>query len=209
MRRLIDITKSLKKTHHRAWLNVQARQDILWWYHGIDIFHGSAKFIQDIPSPDTEYVTDACLTGGGGIYGPYWFYTNFSADFPSYKDEHINTLELLTALVGARKWGHLWAGSHVRIHSDNTATVASVNKGSSRSPKFMACLREIFWLSVKHDFILSAVHVKGDDNFLADTVSRLHAPGQAEAFHKLVRPESGFINCFYNMSYLSFLTLQG
>ena len=143
----------------------------------------------------------------GGLYGHNWFYVNFQADFPQIADAHINTLELFTVLEAARRWGHLWRGRHVRIRSDNSATVNSINKGTSRSTGFMWCLRQLHWLAVKHDFELSACHIKGELNYLADTVSRLHVPGQFQRFLKMIKPLS-FVNCFYNMSYQSFLALQ-
>ena len=146
---------------------------------------------------------------GGGLYGHRWFYTNFAADSPALAGEHINTLELLTVLEGARRWGKLWSGRHVKIHSDNMASVIAVNKGTSRSPSFMRCLRELFWLSIKYGFLISAVHIKGDLNTLADMVSRLHVPSQSERFLKLVSPILGAVNCYNNMTFDSFLTLQG
>ena len=122
------------------------------------------------------------MPGRGGLYGHRWFYTNFLADMPSLAKEHINTLELVTVLVGARRWGHLWTGSHVRVQCDNLASVCAMNKGSSRSPLFMSCLRELFWLAIKHDFVLTAIHLKGELNYMADMISRMHVPTQSEIF---------------------------
>ena len=64
----------------------------------------------------------------------------------------------------------------------------------------MTCLRELFWLSVKFDFVLSAVHLKGELNYLADMVSRLDVPTQSRKFLKMINPVSGRVKCYNNMS---------
>ena len=143
--------------------------------------------------------------GGAGFCGSDWFYTNFASDFPGAVNEHINGLELLTALVAARRWGHRWCSRHVRLLSDNSATVQSINKGTSKSPLFMLCIRELFWLSVLHKFRFTAAHIKGESNVLADLISRLHMPQYAQKF---VNMFGGRVNCFENMSFSSFLALQ-
>ena len=68
MRRLIDLLKPLRKSQHRVWLNSETREDLKWWDAGLEIFHGDTRFIQDIPLPSTEFVTDACRVGGGPIW---------------------------------------------------------------------------------------------------------------------------------------------
>ena len=137
------------------------------------------------------------------------FYTNFEADHPQYKNAHINCLELLTVLHAVRLWAPLWSGRHLRIFSDNMATVISVNKGTSQSVTFMSILRELFWLSVLYDFRVSAVHVPGTDNVLADVISRLHVPTMARRFLNMFNLGVDRLNVFHNMSFESFLCLQG
>ena len=48
------------------------------------------------------------------------------------------------------------------------------------------CLREIWFLSALHDFALNAAHFPGNDNTLADHLSRWHlSPFHKAQFHKL------------------------
>ena len=63
MRRLIDLSKTLRLMHHRGWLNVETRKDILWWSSALEIFHGHTQFIQDIPPP-RHRVRDGRLSDG-------------------------------------------------------------------------------------------------------------------------------------------------
>ena len=176
MRRLIDLTCKLRAPHHRIWLGKEARADILWWKDGLSVFHGSTKFVADMPPPSTHFWSDSCRSGGGAICGNDWFYVNYSVDHPKLVDNHINCLELATVLFSARRWGHLWSGKHIIVKCDNSASVYAINKGTSRAPVFMELLRELFWLSEKYAFRLSASHIKGDFNFVADAISQLHDP---------------------------------
>ena len=174
LRRLIDLSMLLKKNHHKIWLNAEAREDINWWVASMEYFHGNTKFVDDLRPPSDTFATDACMLAGGGHYRGDWFYVNFENDFPEYSDAHINTLELLSVLVAARRWGHLWGDRHIRVRCDNTSACNAINKGSSKSKLFMRCLRELFWLSVLNNFRLTAVHIKGEINVVADLISRLH-----------------------------------
>ena len=142
------------------------------------------------------------------MYGLDWFYSHFASDYPDWASEHINVLELLTVLQAVKRWGYLWQGMHIRVRSDSSATVAAINKGSSKSPVFMRILREVFWYSVFHDFRLTSLHIKGEHNVLADTISRLHLPGFQNRFIFWFNPLSGAINCQNNMSCKSFMFLQ-
>ena len=209
LRRVIDISAKLKANHHRTWLNLEFRKDLEWWSVGLSKFHGFTHFVDDIPPPTQDLKTDACLVGGAGIFNSDWFYVNFKVDCPDYQDAHINCLELLTVLIAARRWGHLWRQKHMRVWSDNSATVSAVNKGTSRSPLFMSCLRELFWLSIKHDFLLTACHIRGEDNVLADMVSRLHSPFYAKKFINWMSPIRNKLNCTAHLSFSTFLHLQG
>ena len=70
-------------------------------------------------------------------------------------------------------------------------------------------LRNLFWLSVKYNFRLRAMHIPGVINQLADSISRLHEPGQiftlALAVTKLVsyvtvvhKLEKPYVLCFFS-----------
>ena len=52
-------------------------------------------------------------------------------------------------------------------------TKAFVNKGSCKNPIAMSWLREIFWLSVQHNFHIHSRHLPGIKNVHADRLSRL------------------------------------
>ena len=73
----------------------------------------------------------------------------------------------------------------------------------------MLIVRELFWLSVKYDFRLTALYTPGKLNVLSDRVSRLDEPVAAlEAFELLSVSYTIPVYACNHMSYDSFLALQ-
>jgi hypothetical protein len=62
----------------------------------------------------------------------------------------------------------------VCVLSDNSATIAAVNKGTTKSRDLLEVIERLFWISILYNFKLSAVFLAGVDNILADRISRLH-----------------------------------
>lgn len=208
IRNLINLMCKLKQSHHYIRMNLAAKSDVDWWCQGLNFFHGTTPFNVDIPVPNSQFATDACLSGGAGHYLNHWFYTSWVTDMPTYANCHINVLELLTVLVAAKRWGHLWQGDHIIVRSDNMATVSAVNHSTSRSPELLSLVKEIFWLSVRFNFRLSAVHIPGKLNVLSDHLSRLHCVQDALTATSMLCPEFNVLVCKGHMSYASYLYLQ-
>jgi hypothetical protein len=130
-------------------------------------------------------------------------------DHPLFLGEHINILELKIALESAKRWGHLWSGQHKHIHSDNTAMVAAINKETLRSSELMALIHELFWLSVSLNFKLSASHIPGIANVLADCISWLFDFRNAsDALLILANYLEALIACKTHMTAESFVYVQ-
>ncbi|XP_078583889.1 uncharacterized protein LOC144866402 [Branchiostoma floridae x Branchiostoma japonicum] len=180
MRRLIDLSKTLRRPHHYARLSGEARADLDWWTNFMAKFNGTAVFLDRNPVPPTIFNTDACDSGGAAFYSGDWFYVSWRHDDPDMCDRHINEKELYTIILAARRWGSLWSGKRVIVFADSDSSVCAINKGTSPSPPFMRCIRELFWISAENNFSLQARHVKGKENTLADALSRLNDSVHAE-----------------------------
>jgi hypothetical protein len=175
------------------------------------MFHGFTPFFYDVPLPSSEFSTDACLEGGAGHNGNDWFYVKWDVDVPrsEFSTAHINQLELLTVFIAAKRWGPTWTGCHILVRSNNTATVATVNKGTSRSSALLAIIYELFWLSMTYSFKLSAAFVPGRSNVLADCLSRMNVFDHALCAHNLLVGECPMmIPCSGQMSSPTFACLQ-
>jgi hypothetical protein len=104
----------------------------------------------------------------------------------------------------------LWAGCHILVRSDNVSTVSAVNRSTSRSSEMMKIVKELFWVSVEHGFKLSAKHLPGKLNVLADCLSRLDSVFAANHASYLLTGVANVMlfGCCSHMSYGSFLLLQ-
>jgi hypothetical protein len=186
-----------------------AREDLSWWKQCCLLFNGSCVFSCDIPAPVNCFATDACEFGGGAYLSMDWFYSNWSVDFPEISRSHINVLELFTVVLASCRWGPSLCNSHVRVLSDNMATVAALNKSTSRSVSLMPCIREIFWICVKFNITVSCVHIPGKFNTLADRISRLHSFSEAcDARIMLANFSSSLVSCRFHLTEDCFNFLQ-
>lgn len=86
---------------------------------------------------------------------------------------NINYLELFPVLIATRRWGACWTNKCICVETDNTQAMAFVNKGSCENPIAMSWLRELFWLSVRHNFHIRTHHLAGINNVYADRLSHL------------------------------------
>jgi hypothetical protein len=126
---------------------------------------------------------------------------------PELVNSHINILELETVLVSAEKWGKYWAGSHILVRSDNTSTVAALNKGTSRSVDMLLIIQMIFWLSLEYGFKLSAAYLPGKLNILSDRLSRQNEINAAIEAKNLLTNEFE-LESYGHMTQETFLWLQ-
>jgi hypothetical protein len=197
----------VKCAHHYIRLGVFARSDIEWWSRALVLFHGSTPFPSDVPIPVFAFSTDACLVGGGGYFLGDWYYTNWQCDYPALLEMNINVLELACIRLAAERWGMHWSGQHVLVRSDNVSSVQAINNTTSRSLDLLAEIKQIFWLSVRYNFRITASHIAGDLNITSDRISRLHDLSCAWDVRKIL-PVMPVVLCNTHMSYGAFLSLQ-
>ena len=210
MRALIDLVSRARESHHHVRISAAARMDLLWWKCGLPVFNGTCQFKCDVPLPSFCFATDACESGGGGYLYSDWFYSSWVVDYPDMINEHINVLELFTVVLALRRWGSALLNSHVKIISDNMATVAALRKATSRSGSLMPLIREIYWICVQFNITISSAHIPGKLNILADRVSRLVSCSEAyDARLLLANFTSGIVACKTHMSWFAFCFLQG
>ena len=173
IRRLIDL---LKSAHHRPArgfirLNIEARSDILWWAQFITHWNGLSMMQKARRSnPDVILTSDASGSWGcGAFYADSWFQLQWPA---ALLDSHITVKELLPIVIAAGIWGAQWANKFVLCRCDNEAVVHIINTGTSKDPTVMCLMRCLYFITAKFDMTLSAVHLAGSANGLADALSR-------------------------------------
>lgn len=141
--------------------------EVLWWRKNI---MNSFKYIKE--SPPTEIITtDASKKGWGAVYnglstGGLW--TNDEASL------HINLLELKAIQFGLCSYLDKMHDEHIRIRTDNTTSVSYVNNlGGVKSIECHKIVKRIWEWAIERNNFLSAVHLPGSENLLADKASRI------------------------------------
>ena len=145
--------------------------------------------------------TDTSFHGFGAVLPDDWFAgswapwresDHYSQSLPSHwcDDDHaidlslrcnINYLELFPVLLAARHWGSSWTNKCICVETDNTQAMVFINKDSCKNPIAMYWLRELFWLSVRHDFHLRERHLAGINNVMrTDWVVQRYSRGSTD-----------------------------
>ena len=89
--------------------------------------------------------------------------------------QHINILELKTALFGLKAFCNNFHNIHILIQIDNTSAVAAISKmGSTRSIGMNHVVHLLWNFILKHDNWITATHILGIFNEEADIESRKH-----------------------------------
>ncbi len=102
---------------------------------------------------------------------------------------HINCLELWAVHLALRQFRPLLLGKHVLVCMDNTAAVSYINRlGGIRSHRMSQLARHLLLWSHTQFKTLRAVHIPGELNRAADTLSRqLTFPGEWRLHPETIR----------------------
>ena len=190
MSRLFRAAYKVKQLHHKVFLDDSCKDDLKMWAHFLEHWNGISLFLDEseTPATDMELFTDASGTiGFGGFFQGQWFSSAWPNDMDSLLDKDAISIafqELYPIVIAAILWGQFWSRKRILFHCDNKATVHVLNKGNSHCPDIMKLMRRLVLLAGKHSFSYRAVHIPGEKNCLADSLSRL----QIERFHRLAPP---------------------
>ena len=98
-------------------------------------------------------------------------------------------------MVACAVWSKFWWDHIVKVHCDNSETVAVINSGYSRKAPIMHLLRCLFFIRATYQFSLYTVHVPGALNWWVDAlswgnVSFLYTQGETVTYQQTTVPES-------------------
>lgn len=142
-------------------LSPEARLQLHWWLSNVD---SSFRYISH-GKPVCHIQTDASSHGWGGVRG--------NQRTPEEAAHHINYLELLAILLTLKALCWDCANSHIQVQCDNTTAVCYINNmGGSKSLNRDWVTRQIWDYCINHNIWLSATHLPGCENTVADTESR-------------------------------------
>lgn len=169
LRRALSLLSVAKQRHHHIRLNKEFRSDLQWWKTFAPHWNGSSLIIHD-KSPEQHVFSDASGTWGcGAWHGTRWFQLEWDG---RTREACIAVKELVPIIIAAVIWGESWRGGRVLAHCDNVAVVAVINSRCCRDGRLMQLLRCLFFIEAHFQFRLTATHIPGVENDLADDLSR-------------------------------------
>ena len=136
------------------------------------------------PPPTMTLTTDASNLGWGASLPPHCLSGRWS---PQDCKLHINLLELKAVSLALQGFLFLISGHSVLVKSDNLTVVAYINyQGGTHSiPLCVETLRLLSWCRQERIF-LSASHIPGQQNLIADFLSRGHCLPSEWSLHPSV-----------------------
>ena len=174
LRRLIDLSKGVKKPWHLIRLSKGAKDDLHMWQVFLHNFNGST-IIPDqfwLLNEDLQLFTDASSTiGFGGYFQGQWFNGVWPLQ-TKVSTPSIAWLEFFPVVVALTLWGQQLKGKRILIRSDNAAVVSIVNTQSSKCPRIMNLVRFFVLKCLNNNVSFRARHIPGVKNDIADALSR-------------------------------------
>ena len=174
LRRLIDLSTTVKRMHHHITLNNEARADIQWWLDFLP--HWTSKSMippsRKVMSSDLFLHTDASDIGFGALFGTQWIQGSWPKTSPKEKKSSIDFRELFAITAAALTWGHYWQGLRIVFVTDNKPISQVWDSGSSSSKPLMSLIRPLYLFAATTGFSISFKHIFGASNPLADALSR-------------------------------------
>lgn len=150
-------------------LPIELRSDILWWTEN------AGSYPKPIAKPpvDKTFSCDASASG----WGAHCKKDNKTTEGIWSSEEyelHINEQELLAVKFSLQSLCNEDHDIHIKVFSDNTTTVQSLNKMNSNKPHINKLVREIWLWCKDRNIQLTVTHIAGKRNVKADTASRSH-----------------------------------
>ncbi len=154
--------------------------DVKWWREFLPTWPGTSYFTPPVEAKaqSRALVTDACLTGMGAVLGRKWIYLQWDNDWLGRAmatgdgSTSVPFLELAAVVIAVKSWIHELKHKRIVVYSDCSAVVAGINASYSPREGMMTLLRDLVALSIRHSFTITAVHVPGELNVVADLISR-------------------------------------
>lgn len=174
LRRMIDISTSVPFSDDTITLTDDFTKDMQWWHLFIDDWNGKSFFMYPkwITSTTLKLFTDSSGTIGYGAYfDKKWLQGRWSED---QINNSIQWKELFPIVLASATWGHLWTKKCISFVCDNEAVATVVCSGTSKCPKIMQLLRQLFLCAAKFNFSATAQHTPGKLNVIADALSHFN-----------------------------------
>jgi hypothetical protein len=155
-------------------LSSEALEELEWWSENMFLFNGAPA---RLPPHTVKLQTDSSTQGWGGARVDLHHKITVAGRWGALATLHINAKEtraVLLTLQAIHKVTPLSQQS-VLVECDNITAVMMINKQRARSPELARQLQDLMTWCRLHHVILTAIHLPGVLNTLADSLSRQRA----------------------------------
>ena len=148
-------------------LTQEALLELDWWGIKRNLMTGKGMMTRE---PELTMETDALLMGWGAVFrgvrtGGMWSQLE--------SRNHINYLELLAAMFAVKSFAKDRKDNHIHLRMDNRTAVSYVHHmGGTRSPALSRLATQLWQWCLERNISLTAEHLPGTDNYIADEESR-------------------------------------
>ena len=141
LHQLIELSTTVFKLHHHIHLNVEAKEDIIWWNKFLPSWNGVSIFL-DPNWKDAEA----------------WLWSIFQWGMVPWclaaLSEASHALNSVAGVVCHRCSSlHMGTPQCITVHCDYMAIVQAWSNQSARHPGILHLLRTLFFITAKHGFI--------------------------------------------------------
>jgi len=156
-----------------------ALEELDWWTTVMASCNGRSVLNLEA---DLIMESDASQLGWGAVCsgirtGGLWF--------PTERQAHINCLELTAAAFAVKAFARNKKDAHIHLKLDNQTAVAYINHmGGTRSSQLNNLATELWRWCLERGLTLSAEHLAGVDNYVADAESRTIQSSAEWQLHK-------------------------
>jgi hypothetical protein len=164
--RIIALLKAAQNRGH-VYVGADFKRDLHWFTAFAVLYNGFTKFNVVERNPDYTVYVDACLTGLGGRCNQEVYTLPINAD-----GHTIAYWEAINVLLALRTWAHLFSGKTILVFCDNAAATHIFNTARGSDKTLQAIARNIWLLAATHDINLKFEHIPGEQNCIADLLSR-------------------------------------
>jgi hypothetical protein len=193
MRRMLDAIKRCRKRSTPVRIDAGFRADVRYWIQHLSTWNGRQRWRSAQADPFV-LASDASLTGFGFYLEsvPAHVDSSSSSSWPAqlrlttgysgsysriharYHSSHteISWCELLAVYAAAATYAPLLQNQTVLCYVDNSTDVAIINRQATRSNRLATLLRSLYDLALRYNFSIRATHRPGEQNQLADFLSR-------------------------------------
>ena len=169
--RLLACYRDLGARRHVE-VDAEGRKDLLWCKEFLPQCNGRAM-ITPTPTLSETLDVDACLSGAGAVLGSRAYKLCWPQGIRD-EDMPIHQLEMLNLYLAIRMWQDVLQDHVVTVRCDNAAAVAVVQSGRGRDLVLLDCARYVWAITAQRNIAVQVEHLAGEDNVLADALSRAH-----------------------------------